>query len=250
MYKVSDIFNYTESFAPIETAAPWDNCGILVGDKNAYVTKALLCLDITNDVIQEAKEKGCELIISHHPVIFNPLKSVHKDSIVYNLIKADITTLCLHTNLDLALDTGVNVSLAKQLNLLELTPTDDGFLFIGKLSTPLSADAFAQHVKTALNCSGVRYTLGRDVSTVAISSGAGSDGIELYEKYGFDAFATGELKHHHFLYAKEKDICAVEAGHFNTEDVVINPLIEKLSANYPDISFIKSTALTDPINFI
>ena len=93
MTTVKDILNYTESFAPLCTAADFDNCGVLVGSKDCTVTKALLALDITKDVVNEAKEKGAELIISHHPVIFNPLKSLNLESVPYLLAKYGITAI-------------------------------------------------------------------------------------------------------------------------------------------------------------
>lgn len=250
MPKVSQIFDFTQTFAPVETAEQWDNCGILVGDKNADIKKAMLCLDITNEVVAEAVDSDCQLIISHHPVIFSPLKAVEKGSVVYNLIKADISAICLHTNLDLTNEDGVNVCLAKALNLKDIHPAKDDYLYIGQLNRPMSSDEFALYVKDALRCNGVRYTSGKDISTVAVSSGAGSDSVELFDKYNFDAFVTGELKHHHFLYAKEHNICAVEAGHYNTEDVVITPLLKKLQDKFDSVSFIKSESLTDPVNFI
>lgn len=250
MTLIKDILNYTETIAPLSTQAPWDNSGLLVGSPDLKVSKVLLCLDITKSVVAEAKKLGCELIISHHPVIFSPLKSVESDSVIYQLVKNDIAALCLHTNLDISENVGVNECLAKALKLRDTTLYPEDFLCVGTLEKQMTDCEFAQHVKQALNCNGVRFTNGKNIKTVAVCSGAGSDAVELNDKYNFDAFVTGELKHHHFIYANEHSICAVEAGHFNTEDVVINPLLLNLSTRFDDVVFTKSESLCDMVNFI
>lgn len=244
-----DILNYLDSVAPIDTKCEWDNCGLLVGDSDTKIRKALLCLDITNSVVDEAKALGCELIISHHPVIFSGLRSVNSKSVVYNLIKNDIAAICMHTNLDIALNIGVNVCLANAMGLSDIVMHQEDFICIGELRQNMTDTEFALYVKESLNAKGVRYTNGKNIRVVAMCSGAGSDYIEMLSKYQFDAFVTGELKHHHLLFAQQNNICAVEAGHFCTEDVVINPLKELLTQQFKDVEFIKSVALCDPVNF-
>lgn len=250
MTLVNNILEYTEKIAPLATQAQWDNSGLLVGDASTAVSKAMLCLDITDTVIDEAKNAGCELIISHHPVIFTPLSEIPTDHIVYKLIKAELTALCLHTNLDIAENIGVNAQLAKALKLTDTTLYPEEFLCVGNLENEMSDNEFATYVKNALSCKGVRYTNGKNIKIVAVSSGGGGEALLLHKKYDFDALVTGELKHHLFIYANEQKICAVEAGHFNTEDVVISPLCGILKEHFPDVEFIKSKTLTDPVNFI
>lgn len=250
MTLIKDILQYADAIAPLDTQAEWDNSGLLVGDENTQIHKVLLALDITESVVKEATDKGCELIISHHPVIFSPLSSVSSEHIVYKLVQSGVSALCLHTNLDRAQRIGVNVCLANALGLNNCTLYPDNFLCVGTLSDTLSDKEFAQYVKEKLGCNGVRYTSGKDVRVVGVCSGGGGDAVELYAQYGYDALVTGELKHHQFLYANEHNLCTVEAGHFNTEDVVINPLLDNLSAKFPDVSFEKSQALCDVVNFI
>lgn len=249
MVSLNEIIKFTESFAPLCTQCEWDNSGLLVSAEDKNITKVLLCLDITKAVVNEAKDMGAQLIISHHPVIFSPLSHIECDSVVSELIKNDISALCLHTNLDIAQDCGVNTELSKALLLKNTTLYQDDFLCVGELEEKMSCDDFAQYVKDKLCCNGVRYTKSGDIKTVAVSSGGGGEAVMLKEKYGFDALVTGEIKHHLFLYACENSLCAVEAGHFNTEDVVILPLKEKLSEKFADIFFTKSQALTDPVCF-
>ncbi len=250
MTQIKNIYEHIDSVAPFSSQAEWDNSGLLVGDMNKKVSKVLLALDINQSVVDEAKATGCELIISHHPVIFSPISHIDSNSVVYSLVKNDICALCAHTNLDIAEDIGVNECLAKALELNNTTLYPDDFLCVGTLEKSMSSDDFAKYVKDALSCSGVRYTKGEDIKTVAVSSGGGSEAVTLKEKYNFDAVVTGEIKHHHFLYAQDKGFCCVEAGHFATEDIVITPLLEKLSATFDDVTFIKSESLTDPVSFI
>ena len=115
MTKIVDIYNYIDSFAPFDIAMDFDNVGILVGDKNAEPTRAIVTLDVTDEVIDEAKEKSAQLIVSHHPVIFNPLKRLSADSVVYKLAQSGISVISAHTNLDLSSD-GTNTAVFNALN--------------------------------------------------------------------------------------------------------------------------------------
>ncbi len=249
MTKVLDIINFTETFAPLSTQCEWDNSGLLVGNLDTQITKVLVCLDITHAVVEEAKHLGCELILSHHPVIFSPLSHIDTHDICYHLISENIAALCLHTNLDKAADTGVNTELAKTLCLKNSVLYPDDFLCVGELEREMNSDEFANFVKEALYCRGVRYTKKDKIKKVAVSSGGGGEAVFLKDKYGFDALVTGEIKHHLFLFADENSLCAVEAGHFNTEDVVIAPLTQKLVDKFPQVCFTKSVSLSDVVNF-
>ena len=252
MTTVSNILKHLDSVAPVCNACEWDNCGLLCGDKNANVSKVLLCLDITNDVVEEAKETKCELIISHHPVIFSALKSIEKGSVIYNLIKSGISAICMHTNLDIADNIGVNACLANALKLKNQTLIKDEFMCIGELENKMNCKAFAQYVKDNLKTNGVRFTNveSKVIKRVGVSSGAGSESIEKMQEYALDALVTGEIKHHHFIYAQSNLLCVVEAGHFSTEDVVIKPLTDLLQSQFSDVTFQKSNALCDPVEFV
>ncbi len=247
MTTVRDIFNFTETFAPVSTAADFDNCGLLAGDADSSVTRVILALDITKDVVKEAKEKGAQLIISHHPVIFHPIKSLCADSVPYMLANFGISALCLHTNLDIANDCGVNICLADALKLSDQKLYPEEFLLTGTLPAEMTAVEFALYVKEALGAESVAYTpSARKIRTVAMCSGAGGDFYALAKEKGADAFLTGEAKHHEYLEAAQSDVTLVTAGHFHTEDVVINPLKEKLCKEFADVEFIKSEACTSP----
>ena len=236
--KLSNIVAFAQQIAPFETAAEWDNVGLLVGSPEWEADRVLLALDITPEIVEEAHQKGAKLIISHHPVIFSPLHTLHPDNAEYLLAKYDIAALCLHTNLDRA-EQGVNTALGAALGLTNTTLYPDDFLLVGDFHRRYNAQTFAGFIKYQLHAPSVRFTEGT-VTRVAVSSGGGGEGVELASKYGFDAFVTGELKHHQYLYAKQHHIAAFDAGHFSTEDVVIAPLRDLLAAKFPEVDFIIS----------
>lgn len=251
MTKINDILNFFEEFAPLQTAMSFDNCGLLVGDKNTFVNKVLVALDITNDVVLEAEKKGCELIISHHPVIFNPIKKLSTNSPVYMLVQKNISAICMHTNLDLSEKFGVNLSLAKAIGLENIKKSPYGeCLFTGEISCK-NIEQLAKIVKNNLNCAGVRYNnhFG-EILKVAVSSGAGGDAVFCASSDGADVLVTGEIKHHEILYANSINLGIIDAGHFKTEDVVILPLCKLLAEKFDETSFIKSSTCSDMINYL
>ncbi len=247
MTTVKDILNYTESFAPLCTAADFDNCGVLVGSAEQEVTKALVALDITEQVVAQAKTLGAELIISHHPVIFNPLRKLDSECVPYMLAQAGISALCLHTNLDIADEDGVNVCLAKALGLSDIKVFSEDFVCLGELSEPLCTEDFVQLVKDKLHADCVCFTKGeKPIKTVGMCSGAGGDMYHSAVAFGADVFLTGEAKHHEYLEAASTGVPMVVAGHFFTEDIAMLPLKNKLSKQFPQVEFIKSTACKNP----
>lgn len=238
--KLSNIVAFAQQIAPFDLAEEWDNVGLLVGSPEWEVDRVLLALDITPDVVEEARQKGVKLIISHHPVIFSPLHTLRPDDAAYLLAKYDIAALCLHTNLDRA-EGGVNTALGAALELKNTTLYPDDFLLVGEPQKPCSAEEYAAFIKEKLHAPSVRFTAGT-VTRVAVSSGGGGEGVELAATYGFDAFVTGEMKHHQYLYAKQHRIAAFDAGHFSTEDVVIAPLQNRFAAEFPTVKFLISEA--------
>ncbi|MBQ2486850.1 MAG: Nif3-like dinuclear metal center hexameric protein, partial [Ruminococcus sp.] len=193
MTAILDILRFFEAFAPAQTAMDFDNVGLLIGDKNRTVTKAVVSLDITAETVEEAAALGCELIISHHPVIFRPLKRLHTRDAAYLLARHDIAAVCMHTNLDLSDDFGVNLCLAAALGLQNVRKSACGeCLFIGELAEKTDMTAFAAHTKAALSCAGLRYTDKKArVQTVAVASGAGGSDIFAAAEEGADVLVTG-----------------------------------------------------------
>lgn len=252
MAKVKDITDFFEGFAPVCTAMEFDNVGLLAGDKNTEISRVLLSLDITAEVVEEAAEKNCELIISHHPVIFRPLKRLDTRSAAYQLAKHGIAAVCMHTNLDVSPEFGVNTCLAEAIGVKNLRKSDlDDYLFIGGLDEGTDILSFAKHVKSALNCEGLRYTgVNPTVKTVAVASGAGGSGVIAAAEEGADAFVTGEIKHHDINEANALGVDIIDVGHFKSEDIVILPLKKRLEEAFPDIIFTKSQVYGDKIKYL
>ncbi|MBR5011347.1 MAG: Nif3-like dinuclear metal center hexameric protein [Clostridia bacterium] len=236
---VNDIYSFLNDFAPFDTACDFDNAGLLIGEKDAEVDKCIVALDCTEAVVDEAIQKGAQLIITHHPVIFSGLKSVLADSLVYRLIENNISVISAHTNLDIA-DGGVNDCLAKALGLKEIKKIvcDDGFSFkCGQLNDDISPESFAKYVGEKLNFS-PRFTVGKKkIKTVAVCGGSGGDLFPTAIKNGCDALVTADVKHNFFIDAAAQGFTLIDCGHFNTEDVVIEPLKELLSEKFGDVQF-------------
>ncbi len=244
MAKVKDFYGYLNSIAPFETQEDWDNSGMLVGDMDAEVKKVAVVLDITHEEIKKAKAIGADLIISHHPVIFNPIKSVTRGSVPYELVASSINALCCHTPLDIA-DGGTNDSLAKLLGI-EVTRTEDPILRLGTVELT-TAENLAGKIAKTLNTK-VRYAdAGRKIEKIAICTGAGCSLIEAAGE--IDAFITGDASHHNFLDCIQAGITLIAAGHYETEIVVVPVLVKKLQARFPDIEII-DIKQENPIKFI
>lgn len=237
MTTVHDIYNYIDAKAPFSTQMDFDNAGLLVGDKNAPVRRVMVALDATGAVAREAARKGCQLIVTHHPLIFHPLKAVvpadPTQGVVAQLIRKNIAVISAHTNLDMA-PGGVNDVLinrlgAKVTGILEPMEEGCGMGRLGELAEPMTPRAFAAHVKKALGAKAVRATLGdRPVKKIAVCGGAGGDMLDLAVSLGADAYVTADVKHHEFLAAQALGVTLVDGGHFATENPMMPVLAEDL----------------------
>ena len=256
MPKVSDILSVIEGFAPSFLKMQGDNVGLLVGDPEAEVSRVMLTLDITPDVAKAAAEAGVQLIVAHHPVIFSPLYSVtpadYNGAAVMTLLRHGIAAICMHTNLDAAAG-GVNDTLAEVLGLSDVTLLDDGgqgILRRGVLPEEMTPEAFARHVGQALGCKGVRYLPGkRTVRTVAVCGGAGGSDCGYVLQAGCDAYVTAEIKYPVSLEMAYAGLTIVDAGHFHTENPVLNRLEQLLRDRLPELSLLRSDH-NDPMNFL
>jgi len=241
MVKVRDIEGLMEELAPASLKEKWDNVGLQVGNSDTVLSGILLALDLTSEVISEAESYGCNLILTHHPLIMSPLfKIVSGDVIsdmIMRLITENISFFCAHTNLDKA-PGGVNDCLAERLGLRDITELSDegegALCRIGTLPFEMTMEEFASDVKECLKCGSVKFS-GRDtkrVKTVALCSGAGSEFYKEAADNGADVFVTGEVKHHAALYAEELGISFVEAGHFETENIILEDLYERITEEF------------------
>lgn len=235
-----DIYEALERIAPFSTQLSWDNSGFLIGAKHVPVTSCVVALDVTPEVIAFAKEKGASLIISHHPVIFSPLKAIEEQSVVWQAVCASMSIISAHTNLDLA-NGGVNDALADALGLSEvrLFENEEQLGRIGRLPHPTTAQEFAEEVKHKLVPNGhVSFCAGtKPIETVAVVGGSGGDLIAAAAACGADAYVTGEVRHHEWLIARELGLTMVCAGHAETESVVLRPLARMLADEFETVSF-------------
>jgi dinuclear metal center YbgI/SA1388 family protein len=156
--KIKEIYDFLNEIAPFETAAQWDNTGLCVGSLGKEVDKVILSLDVTTDVINKAEQTGAQLVLTHHPLIFDGIKNIEEDSLVYTAVKSGITFLSSHTCLDKATG-GVNDCLANAVGIKNLCCSEiDEFLKIGDIE-PSSAEDFANKIKLLVGNSSLREQL-------------------------------------------------------------------------------------------
>lgn len=229
--KIKDIYNFLDKIAPFSTATEWDNTGLSVGSLNNDAEKVLLSLDVTSDVIKRAEEIGAQLVITHHPLIFDGVKVIEEGSTVYNAVKSGITFISSHTCLDKACG-GVNDCLASALDIKNISNSPiDEFLKIGEIEE-INTDDFANRIKNALGGK-VSYTdNGKLIKKVALCSGSGGDLIIAAAQEGADALVTGEAKHHEMLASNELGVALFAAGHYETENIVLEYLKKQLEGEF------------------
>lgn len=251
MATVKEIYDFLDEFAPFGLQMEFDNAGFLVGRGETEVKRVLVALDITQPVVQEAAERDCQLVVSHHPVIFHPVKSLTDETVTGRVLLAlaehHVAAICAHTNLD-AVRGGVNDCLAQTLELGDVgqlhqdgTDPSGAPYGIGRVGTAhktgLSAGDYAAYVKERLHAASVRFVdAGRPVTRVAV--GGGSCGSMLADAVaaGCDTFVTADVKYDQYLEAKALGVNLMDAGHYATENVVCSALAQRLAERFPQIS--------------
>jgi dinuclear metal center YbgI/SA1388 family protein len=249
MPEVKDIRDFFNEKAPYYMKLDFDNVGMLVGFCQNNVTRVLTALDITDEVIEEAVALGAELIVSHHPLLFDAIKRVTDDDTkgkkIIRMLTNGISAICLHTNLDTA-DGGVNDALMHALGgrvtgLLDPHGTHPngtpyGISRLGELDAPVDFFEFLANVKQSLNSNGLRYHYaGHPVHKLACCGGAGGMDIQKAYYAGCDTYVTADLKYDHFLWAKEFGLNLIDADHFCTENVVVPVIADMLKKQYPQL---------------
>ena len=241
MAKVSEIFEKLALRAPVALKMDFDNVGHLAGRADREVSRVLTALDITDEVIAEAKDMGAQLIVSHHPLTFEGLKSVTDGDPTARkfvaIIEGGMSAICMHTNLDAA-QGGVNDALAAALGgrVIGILNTDDGISRVCELPEAMEFASFLRHVKDSLGANGLRYAgPGKPVRRFGICGGSGAGDLPLDLAQGCDTFVTADVKHHQFIQANEEGINLIDAGHFSTENVVVPVLKRWLNEDFPDL---------------
>ena len=230
--KVYEIAELIEKTAPKNLAYEWDNVGLLVGDKNKEIKKVFVTLDANLSTVHQAINAGADMIISHHPIFFDPLKKIEygtpQGDFVRLLIKNDMPLYAAHTNMDVAAG-GINDKLAEIFQLSDVkvleTISDDmsvGLGRYGKSKREVDFLSFVEISKMLLRTP-VRYAGdgGKIIKTVAVAGGACADLAELAKAKGCDVLITSDVKYHQMIDAYELGICIIDAGHYPTEICVL-----------------------------
>ena len=234
---VFEMISMIDALAPFDTQEEFDNSGLLVGDGNAEVTAALFALDVTPRVIDEAAALGAQLIVTHHPLMFAPRRTLtegdYEGRLIRRLTVSGISLIAAHTNLDKS-EAGTNAALVRLLDLRD--PEGEGFIRVGNLPAPLTTAAFAERLSSLLGDS-VRLMGPADavIRRPGLCSGGGSDEWPRAAALGCDAFLSGEIKHHHALAMAAEGIAAFECGHSATEVPGIRALADALQKSLHEV---------------
>ena len=258
MITVNQVYEAMQAIAPLELAEHWDNPGLLV-DCGGQMHRVLAALDITPEVVAEAAAKQCEMIVSHHPVIFDPLKKIGPQDVPFQLVQAGISAICMHTNLDAA-EGGVNEVLAGIFGMQDWEGFADGCGRVGEVE-PIAVPELARKARVELGarCNTpldgpevpVKYAdTGKPVRRLAVISGAGGGLFEEALAMEADCLLTGEADHHDALDAKRLGLSIVATSHYATEFPVAAAVAQKLRAAFPAVEVLVSTANRDPFTYL
>ncbi len=254
--KVRDIEDIIESLAPLELQESYDNSGLQVGIEQDEVKGVLVCLDITEDIISEARRKGCNLVVSHHPLIFRALKCVsdytYQQRCVREAISSGISLYSAHTNLDNARG-GVNFKLAEKIGLRNvewlsaLTGKDAGSGLVGELPESQNVEDFLIKIKELFGVHALRYsaTSKKSIFRVAVCGGAGSFLMEEAMRQHADCFITGEFHYHDYF--ETGDMMLVSLGHYESEKFTIELLSDLLRSKFTSLRVVPTELNTNPI---
>ena len=227
--KIKEVLSALEQFAPLPLQEGWDNAGLQIGLTEAEVSGALLCLDVNERIVDEAVAKGCNLIVSHHPLLFHGLKTISDtDTVQRTVVKAienHVAVVSMHTNMDNA-RRGVNFKIAEKMGLRNVDffaaksvgGIEAGCGVVGELAEPLAADDFVIAVKRqfVVECAMCNELLRRPIRRVALCGGAGDFLLGQAIEIGADAFVTGEM-HYHVYFGHEQQIQICVIGHYQSE---------------------------------
>jgi dinuclear metal center YbgI/SA1388 family protein len=241
------IVDIIESVAPLRWQEEWDNSGLQVGERDAEIRAALVCVDVTEQVIQEAISRGCDLIISHHPLIFHGVRQLTGDTpqqrCLITAIRHNIAIYSAHTNMDSYLH-GVSGEMAARCGVTDcriLCPADGGgepqhgLGVIGTLPAPVPFTQFLQTVKTAFNAPSLLYILparAQEVRTVAFCGGAGSEFINEAARQGADVYVTADCKYHE-MQAAQGQTGIISLDHWVSEQFVRDIFLRLLQDQLP-----------------
>ena len=260
--KIKEVLSALERFAPLPLQESWDNAGLQVGLTETEVSGALLCLDVNEKIIDEAIQKGCNVVVSHHPLLFRGLKTISDltdvQRTVMKAVQKGVCVISMHTNMDNAKG-GVNYKMAEKLGLRDvqfLAPktvdgVESGSGVIGELPEAQAADDFVLAVKKAfgVECAMCNELLWRPVRKVALCGGAGDFLLDDALKAGADAFITGEMHYHqYFGYEQQIQICVI--GHYQSEQYTAEIFRDIIEKECPGVRTCIAETCTNPILYL
>lgn len=251
--KLKTIIDHIEKWAPKKLIDTWDNTGFQIGSLEKDIKNVMISLDLDEYILQQAIEKNIDLIITHHPLIFEPLKSIvstnPKEKLIIDIIKNDIMVYNAHSNLDLAIG-GVSDQLAKKLNikntynLREVLEDENhnetisyGYGKVGQIQEK-SLEKYIKEIKLALNLEDliVYGSTDKNISTVAVCGGSGGDFIEDAVNLKADLYITGDIKYHEAQFAYERKLTIIDIGHFHSEKIILPTIKEYLAKEFKSIN--------------
>lgn len=262
---IQEIADILENWAPLPLAEAYDNVGLITGDAESQVTGVLICLDSTESVVREAMDRGCNLILAHHPIIFKGLKKItgsnYVERTLIQAIRHGIAVYALHTNLD-NLITGVNAKIGQllelqQVEILEPHPESGryeagttGAGLMGKLPVTMTGEEFLHWVKDRLKLPLIKHTVlpSKPILNVAVCGGAGSFLIPKALRSGADAYVTSDLKYHEYFDAGSQ-MLLMDIGHFESERFTIDLMEEYLNRRLSGIRVLKTGLSTNPVQY-
>lgn len=259
--KIKDVIEALERFAPLPLQEDYDNAGLQTGLAEAEVSGALLCLDVTEEVLCEAAAESLNMVIAHHPLLFRPLRHLtdgtQAERCARYAVRHDIAVYAAHTNLDNARG-GVNYEMARRIGLEDLqllqerSDRQGGSGVVGRLERPMEAGDFLKHIKRTFQVECLQHNRllsGRPISTVALCGGAGDFMLPQALKAGADAFLTGEM-HYHQYFGWDDRIQIGILGHYQSEQYTQQLLQKMLQSSLPELHTQITTINTNPIHYL
>ena len=260
--KIKEITDAIERFAPLALQEGYDNAGLVVGDPEREVGRALLAVDVTEEVLAEAEREGCDLVVTHHPIVFHPLKRLNEADYVQRCVaravRRDIALYACHTNLDSAPE-GMSQMLGNLLGLrnvilLEPTATEmpgSGFGIVGEPEHVLPTEEFLRTVRDRLSLKCIRYSgiTRPTVRRAALCTGAGASMMSAAKRAGADVYLSADFKYNDFLDA-DRELVIADIGHFESEYCAIDLIYEIIRKKMPTFALHKSMRSVNPVNYL
>lgn len=262
MMIIQNVCQYLETYAPLRLAEEWDNVGLIAGERQRHVNNLMTCLTITPETVAEAIAKNVDLIVSHHPLPFRPLKKLTTDNVpsalLWKLANAGVSVYSPHTAFDSAV-TGINQMIAQKMNIENTKPIapiiDDaaglGAGRYGKLPSPVALSDFIDRVKSEFDLTQLKCVTGasQEVSKVAIACGSGGSFLDKAARLGCNAMITGEATFHTCLDAKAKGVALLLLGHYTSERFAVEELAAKLQNEFNQLNVWASADESDPMMY-